>query len=294
MRFSKMHGLGNDFVMVDAVTQAVSLSADSIRRLADRHRGIGCDQLLVVEPPQTADADFRYRIYNADGGEVENCGNGARCFARFVRERNLTGKSSIVVETMKGRMVLNVLKNGDVAVDMGAPILAPEKIPFLAPTAKALPQQALYQLELAADVPCPSCSSIVHNDCAQIEIGAVSMGNPHAVLRVDSVKDAPVASLGRQIQASERFPEGVNVGFMAVLSRSEIDLRVYERGVGETLACGTGACAAVVAGRLNNWLDAVVKVNLPGGSLSIEWQGEGHSVIKSGPATTVFEGKIYL
>jgi len=195
---------------------------------------------------------------------------------------------------MKGRMVLNVLENGDVAVDMGAPILAPEKIPFLLPAKDAPQQQALYKLELTADVSCPNCAAAMHNDCAYVEIGAVSMGNPHAVLRVESVKDAPVASLGQQIQASERFPEGVNVGFMAVLSRTEIDLRVYERGVGETLACGTGACAAVVAGRLNNWLDPMVKVNLPGGSLSIEWQGEGHSVIKSGPATTVFEGKIYL
>lgn len=274
LRFTKMHGLGNDFVVIDAVTQPVKLSAENVRFLADRHFGIGCDQLLVVAPPSNPDADFRFRIYNQDGNEVENCGNGARCFAKFVRDHRLTGKHDITVETLKGRMVLHVLDNGEVAVDMGVPKLVPIDIPFVASE-----RASVYSVEL---------------DSQTIELSAISMGNPHAVLVVDAVTAAPVVELGSQLQRHERFPEGVNVGFMAVLSSSEIDLRVLERGVGETLACGTGACAAVVAGRLRGLLDPVVKVNLPGGSLTIEWQGENHPVIKTGPAITVFDGAINL
>lgn len=289
MRFTKMHGLGNDFIMIDAVTQSLNLSRDVICQLANRHTGIGCDQLLLVEPPQTPDADFRYRIFNADGGEVENCGNGARCFAQFVRESHLTGKSSIVVETMKGNMVLKVQDNDSVTVDMGIPVLLPADIPF-----QSEQQAHVYQLAFNSGLSCDTCSAPLSSSIEEVELCAVSMGNPHAILRVDSVAQAPLATLGVQIQSHERFPQGVNVGFMSVLSRNEIDLRVLERGVGETLACGTGACAAVVAGIINNWLDSVVTVNLRGGSLTIEWQGEGHSVIKTGTATTVFEGKITL
>lgn len=274
LRFTKMHGLGNDFIMIDGLTQPVKLTPKRLRLLADRHFGIGCDQILVVEAPTKPDMDFGYRIYNSDGGEVENCGNGARCFAKFVRERRLTAKRSIRVETMKGSMCLNVLEDGQVAVDMGVPVLEPAEIPF-----RAEARAASYELEL---------------DGETLELSAVSMGNPHAVLLVDSTADAPVQLLGSRIQAHPRFPEGVNVGFMAVLSRDEIDLRVLERGVGETLACGTGACAAVVAGRVRGLLDEEVKVNLSGGSLRIRWPGEGHSVVKTGPATTVFQGQIHL
>ena len=274
LRFTKMHGLGNDFVMIDAVTQSVKLTSDNVKLLADRHFGIGCDQLLVVEPPSEPDADFRYRIYNRDGGEVENCGNGARCFAKFVRDNRLTGKNDITVELLKGRMRLHVLEDGQVSVDMGIPILSPSSIPFVASD-----RAATYAVEVNSKT---------------VELSAVSMGNPHAVIVVDAVATAPVVDLGSQLQRHQRFPEGVNVGFMAVLSPSEIDLRVLERGVGETLACGTGACAAVVAGRLRGLLEPVVKVNLRGGSLTIEWQGENHPVIKTGPATTVFDGAINL
>lgn len=274
LRFTKMHGLGNDFVMIDGLTQAVKLGPERLRLIADRHFGIGCDQILVVEAPNKPDMDFRYRIFNSDGGEVENCGNGARCFARFVHDRRLTAKRSIRVETMKSSMVLNLLDDGQVAVDMGVPVLEPAEIPFQAET-----RAPVYSLQVDGE--------------AQT-IGAVSMGNPHAVIVVEQTARAPVQALGSRIQQHPRFPEGVNVGFMAVLSRHEIDLRVLERGVGETLACGTGACAAVVAGRLCGMLDEEVKVNLAGGSLRVRWPGEGQSVIKTGPATTVFHGQIQL
>ena len=274
LRFTKMHGLGNDFVVIDGVTQKVRLSTEKIRTLADRHFGVGCDQVLLVETPTRPDIDFRYRIFNADGGEVENCGNGARCFARFVLERKLTGKRSIKVETAGGDMTLKVTEQGQVQVDMGVPRLNPEEIPFQADAEAirydlALPEQTL-------------------------DISAVSMGNPHAVLMVNKVDSAPVETLGPLIESHERFPRRVNAGFMQMVSPSEINLRVYERGAGETLACGTGACAAVVAGRLRQLLEETVKVNLPGGSLSITWPGPGHSVIMTGPATTVFHGQVKI
>ncbi|ROQ21767.1 diaminopimelate epimerase [Marinimicrobium koreense] len=274
LRFTKMHGLGNDFVVIDGVTQKVRLSTEKIRTLADRHFGVGCDQVLLVETPTRPDIDFRYRIFNADGGEVENCGNGARCFARFVLERKLTGKRSIKVETAGGDITLNVTEQGQVQVDMGIPRLNPEEIPFQADAEAirydlALPEQTL-------------------------DISAVSMGNPHAVLMVNKVDSAPVETLGPLIESHERFPRRVNAGFMQMVSPSEINLRVYERGAGETLACGTGACAAVVAGRLRQLLEETVKVNLPGGSLSITWPGPGHSVIMTGPATTVFHGQVKI
>lgn len=270
-----MHGLGNDFVVIDGISQKVRLSADKVKRLADRRFGVGCDQVLIVEVPQSPDVDFRYRIYNADGSEVENCGNGARCFARFVTDRKLTGKRNIVVETANGIMTLHMQDNDDVRVDMGAPRLAPKDLPFAADT-----QATTYPLTLT--------------DGETLNIGAVSMGNPHAVTVVNCVDSAPVEILGPQVENHSAFPKRVNAGFMQVVSPQEINLRVYERGSGETLACGTGACAAVVAGRLRNLLDSKVRVNLPGGSLTIEWQGEGHSVLMSGPATTVFHGQIKI
>ncbi|MFT6387032.1 MAG: diaminopimelate epimerase [Cellvibrionaceae bacterium] len=274
LRFTKMHGLGNDFIVIDAIKQSVSLSSEQVKSLADRRFGIGCDQLLIVEPPQDPDVDFNYRIFNHDGSEVENCGNGARCFAKFVRDRKLTGKSTIVVETCNGRMTLQVQDDGDITVDMGVPELSPIKIPFIAEQ-----QQLTYSLPLSSTT---------------LEISAISMGNPHAVTLVDNIGSAPVLQLGPEVEAHHHFPQKVNAGFMNVRSRDEIDLRVYERGVGETLACGTGACAAVVAGRLRGLLDERVTVNVPGGSLAIEWVGEGHSVMMTGPAANVFHGQITI
>lgn len=274
LRFSKMHGLGNDFVVIDGISQSVRLTPEKIRALSDRHFGIGCDQVLLVEIPESPNVDFRYRIFNCDGSEVENCGNGARCFAVFVRERKLTGKRVIKVETAGGIIELRVQDDEQVSVDMGVPRLQPDKIPFVAQ------QQAVtYPLEVAGQ---------------SYDISAVSMGNPHAVMLVENVKTAPVATLGPQIENHSRFPARVNAGFLQVVSRNEINLRVFERGAGETLACGTGACAAVVSGRLRGLLNDTVKVNLPGGSLRIQWQGDGHSVIMTGPAVTVFHGQIKL
>jgi diaminopimelate epimerase len=274
LRFSKMHGLGNDFVVIDGVSQSVRLTPEKIRYIADRNFGVGCDQILLVEIPENPDVDFRYRIFNCDGSEVENCGNGARCFAVFVRERRLTGKSLIRVETAGGIIELNVQEDEQVSVDMGAPRLLPAKIPF-----EADEKAITYTIDVAG---------------AALEISAVSMGNPHAVILVNDVKSAPVAEVGPVVERHPRFPARVNVGFMQVLSRSEINLRVFERGVGETLACGTGACAAVVAGRLRGLLDEQVKVNLPGGSLQIRWAGADQVVIMTGPATTVFHGQIKI
>jgi diaminopimelate epimerase len=274
LSFVKMHGLGNDFVVLDGVRQPISLTTEQVRFLADRHFGIGCDQLLLVEPAPTPDTLFRYRIFNADGGEVEQCGNGARCFARFVRDEGLTDATTIPVMTASGRIVLHVEDNGEVTVDMGVPRLEPAEIPFEAP-ARAM-----------------SYPLAVHGEIHVIS--AVSMGNPHAVLRVEDVDSAPVETLGPAIESHPRFPKRVNVGFMQVLAPDHIRLRVYERGAGETLACGTGACAAVVAGRLHGWLVDTVKVDLPGGRLTIHWQGEGRHVLMTGPATRVFEGRITL
>ena len=274
LAFTKMHGLGNDFVVIDATREPVALSPEDIRFLAHRRMGVGCDQVLVVEPPGSDEALFRYRIFNADGNEVEQCGNGARCFARFVRDKGLTDRDEIPVETAAGLIVLRVQDDGQVSVDMGEPRLEPAEIPF-----EAKQQAVLYPLQVGDQT---------------LQIAAVSMGNPHAVLMVEDVDRAPVEQLGPAIEHHPRFPNRVNVGFMQVVAPDHIRLRVFERGAGETLACGTGACAAVVAGRLQGLLDERVRVDLPGGTLVISWQGAGTPVIMTGPATTVFEGVIEL
>lgn len=269
-----MQGLGNDFVVLDAINQRFELTREQVRRLGDRRYGIGCDQILLAERPTRDGFDFRYRIYNADGSEVEHCGNGVRCLGRFLREQGLTDQRALRIETVNGSARIHLDDDGQVTVDMGAPVLEPAQIPF-----QAERRQVLYRLEVGAET---------------VEVGAVSMGNPHAVLTVPELENAPVARLGPDIESHPRFPRRVNVGFMQVLDRGRIRLRVFERGVGETLACGTGACAAVVAGRLQERLDSRVEVELPGGALAIEWQGEGHPVMMSGPAETVFRGEIEL
>jgi diaminopimelate epimerase len=274
VNFTKMHGLGNDFVVIDAIRQDVSLTASQVRFIADRHFGVGCDQLLLVEKPDNEGADFRYRIFNADGGEVEQCGNGARCFAVFVRDKGLTTSDAITVDTRGGRIILQIEHDGQVTVDMGIPVFIPENIPFVAEN-----QQDTYQL-------------LVNGH--EYAIGVVSMGNPHAVLLVDDVAAADVDTTGAAIESHERFPRHVNVGFMQIQARDDIHLRVFERGVGETLACGTGACAAVASGIRQGLLDNRVAVHLPGGTLHIDWQGIGQPLYMTGPATTVFEGTIKL
>jgi diaminopimelate epimerase len=274
LQFTKMHGLGNDFVVVDGVRQQVTLDAANIRCLADRRFGIGCDQILLVEAPRDADTDFYYRIFNADGSEVEQCGNGARCFARFVRDHGLSAKDVIDVGTKAGPIRLFLKADRQVRVNMGPPVLAPARIPF-----RAEAEAGLYPLEAAG---------------RRLAVGVVSMGNPHAVLQVESVDTAPVAELGPVIERHPCFPSRVNVGFMEVQGRDRIRLRVFERGAGETLACGTGACAAVVSGRIQGLLDPRVRVSLPGGDLVIEWTEPGHPVWMTGPAERVFEGKITL
>lgn len=274
LKFTKMHGLGNDFVVVDAVSRKVFFNKPQIERLSDRNWGIGFDQLLVVEPPSNPDMDFRYRIYNSDGSEVEHCGNGARCFAKFVLDRELTNKRIINVETKRGAIQLRVMDDGLVTVDMGAPSFTPKDLPF-----EAQEEQALYPIDV---------------DGEEYQLTPVSVGNPHAVLKVDALVDEQVQSVGAKIECHERFPQNVNVGFMQVLNPEEINLRVYERGVGETQACGTGACAAVVAGIKQGWLGPKVTAHLRGGDLHIEWAGEGHPILMTGPAEKVFEGQIYL
>lgn len=275
--FTKMHGLGNDFVVIDAISQHVSLRPAQITKLADRHTGVGFDQLLLIEPPSRPDADFDYRIFNADGGEVEHCGNGARCFAKFVIDRGLTAKSDITVNTARGLITLSFDDQGWVKVNMGAPRFEADVLPYQGP-------------------PTPDPQSTVTLECpvGPLEFGLVSMGNPHAVTRVASVETTPVEIVGPAIQAMSQFPESVNVGFMQIDSPSQISLRVFERGVGETQACGTGACAAVAYGRLQGWLDAQVTVATRGGNLQIEWQGNDHDLIMIGPAETVFEGEVRL
>lgn len=272
--FTKMHGIGNDFVVLDGINQVVNLSSAQVQRIADRHFGVGCDQLLVVEAYAGEEADFRYRIFNADGSEVEQCGNGARCFARFVYDQGLTQKTTIPVMTASGLIVLNIQPNGQVMVNMGVPEFAPERIPFISER-----QQTLYNREIAGE---------------WVSFSAVSMGNPHAVLQVTDVDTAPVGVLGPALEHHPSFPRRVNVGFMQVLGRDRIRLRVFERGSGETLACGTGACAAVVAGCIQGLLDAQVTVALPGGDLQIRWDGEGQPVWMTGPAETVFRGTLRL
>jgi diaminopimelate epimerase len=274
LQFTKMHGAGNDFVVLDLISQNYELSARDVRKLADRHFGVGCDQVLVVEAPRDPQVDFRYRIFNANGNEVEQCGNGARCFARFVREKKLTNKRIISVETAAGILELRVRNRSEVEVNMGVPVLEPAQIPYSTPA-----RAASYQLEV---------------DGNTLEIGAVSMGNPHAVMVVDDVAKAPVERLGPLIEAHRDFPNRTNAGFMQIVSNKHIKLRVFERGVGETLACGTGACAAVVYGNSRGWLQETVTVELPGGKLSVSWAGAGEPVLMIGPTAVVFEGTIKL
>ena len=282
LKFSKMHGLGNDFMVVDLVTQTGQFRPERVRQLADRNFGIGFDQLLIVEKPSRPDVDFCYRIFNADGSEVENCGNGARCFARFVYDRQLTGKRTIRVETASGLMTLKLTEDKQVEVDMGQPILVPDNIPFIPDTVAGNPQNNPF----APQYPCQI------DGIGEVLLGAVSMGNPHAVVRVDDIEQAPVESWGAAIESCRQFPNRVNVGFLQILDPHNARLRVYERGAGETLACGTGACAAVVSGQLRGWLQPGVTISLPGGSLRIDWDGDKGSVMMTGPAETVFEGRI--
>ncbi|MDD5403037.1 MAG: diaminopimelate epimerase [Sulfuricella sp.] len=274
LKFTKMHGLGNDFVVANGISQNISLSSAQFRFLADRHFGVGCDQVLLVEKPTRTDADFRYRIFNADGGEVEQCGNGARCFVRFVHDKGLTEKTAIRVETASGIIEPRLEADGQVTVNMGAPRFEPGEIPFLAE-------------KRALTYPLPVGDRI-------IDISAISMGNPHAVQVVDHIDYAPVAEQGALIESHPAFPARVNAGFMQVVDRTHIKLRVFERGSGETLACGSGACAAVVAGITRGLLDAQVQVSTRGGELAIRWEGEGQPVWMTGPAVTVFEGEINL
>lgn len=277
LRFTKMHGAGNDFVVIDATRQPFSLTPAQMRLLGDRRFGVGCDQILVIEPSTDAGADFRYRIFNNTGDEVEHCGNGARCFVRYVADAGLSPKRDIHVDTMNRRLHLLLQDDGRVTVDMGAPVFTHAALPF---DAAGLQPRLVNGFELWP--------------VDGAELAVLSMGNPHAVLRVDDVETAPVLSLGPRIEQHARFPRRVNVGFMQVLSRDRIALRVYERDAGETLACGTGACAAVVAGIRLGWLDAAVEVQTRGGQLRIEWAGGDHPVLMTGPAVKVFDGEIEL
>jgi len=273
LKFTKMQGLGNDFVMIDAISQRVHLNREQIKFIADRQFGIGCDQLLMVEAPSIPDADFNYRIFNNDGSEVEHCGNGARCFAKFVRHQNLIDRDTIIVNTMSRKLKLQIHSDGDVEVNMGAPAFEP--------TAIGLDREPsdVYRLK-ALD--------------RSFHVSAISMGNPHLVTRVSNAKRYPVEKYGRALSTHKAFQNGVNASFVEVIDRSRLKLRVYERGAGETLACGTGACATAVAAIRNGWCDAKVKLELKGGTLNIEWQGEDSPVMMRGPAETVFEGYITL
>ncbi len=274
LKFTKMHGAGNDFVMLDGVRQRIQLTPEQLRLLADRHFGVGCDQVLLVENTQHPNADFRYRIFNADGGEVGQCGNGARCFVRFVHDQGLTQKRKIVVETQSGLITLHLEEDGRVKVNMGAPIFEATRIPFNTDS-----DAVIQPLEVAGEI---------------VQITALSMGNPHAVQVVADVEHAPVTSQGALIEQHPRFPQRANAGFMQIVDRGHIKLRVYERGAGETLSCGTGACAAVVTGILRGLLDERVRVVTKGGVLDISWGGEGAPVLMTGPAVTVFEGEVIL
>jgi len=274
LKFTKMHGTGNDFVMLNGVRQRVHLSPEQLRFLADRHIGVGCDQILLVEPAQHADADFCYRIFNADGSEVEQCGNGARCFVRFVHEQGLTAKREIAVETKSGLIHPRLEENGQVTVNMGAPIFAAAKIPFNSDS-----DEIIQPLQVGEDT---------------VQMTVLSMGNPHAVQVVADIIHAPVTTQGALIERHPRFPNRVNAGFMQIIDRSHIRLRVYERGAGETLSCGTGACAAVVTGIRRGLLENQVHVATRGGALEIAWAGEGAAVMMTGPAITVFSGEINI
>jgi len=285
LKFTKMHGAGNDFVVIDAINQDIDFSTAQWRQLGDRRFGVGADQILVVERPLDPGCDFRYRIFNSDGGEVEQCGNGSRAFVRFVSEKGLTDKRSIRVQTMAGIIEPRLEDDGSVTVDMGAPVLEADAVPFdhAGLDGVAEGRDTLWPLNL-----------LLHGAEHRVLVSAVSMGNPHAVQIVADVDAAPVAELGPQIEQHPRFPKRVNAGFMQIVARDHVKLRVYERGAGETLACGTGACAAVVAGIRRGVLDSPVRVTARGGELSIAWAGEAQPVYLSGPAVTVFEGEITL
>ncbi|HEX8788948.1 MAG TPA: diaminopimelate epimerase [Telluria sp.] len=285
LKFTKMHGAGNDFVVIDAINQRIDLSPEQWRRLADRRFGIGADQILIVERPVEPGCDFRYRIFNNDGGEVEQCGNGSRAFVRFVSDKGLTDKRSIRVQTMSGIITPRLEDDGSVTVDMGAPVLEPARVPFDSKGLTGIPQ--------GRDTLWPITVSDQGTE-QTVLVSVVSMGNPHAVQVVDDVETAPVAQTGPQIEHHPRFPKRVNAGFLQVEDRQHVKLRVFERGAGETLACGTGACAAVVAGIRRGLLDSPVQVQARGGKLTISWAGEGEPVYLSGPAETVFEGEIEL
>ena len=274
LAFTKMHGAGNDFVVIDGVTQAVNLNTNQLRRLADRHRGIGCDQILMVTPPDSPDADFRYHVFNADGSRAGQCGNGARCVGRFLREKRLTRQREILLQTNDDSLALSLTEDGRVFAGLGAPRFAPAEVPF-----QADETQDQYTLDVQGQ---------------SLSIGALSMGNPHAILMVDDCDAAPVSTLGPLLEAHTRFPERVNVGFMQVQSRGEVKLRVFERGVGETDACGSGACAAAVHGMKLGLLDEEVLVSLPGGKLSVSWPSMGDRVWLGGPTATVFNGTVTL
>jgi diaminopimelate epimerase len=274
LHFTKMHGLGNDFVVFDAINQTVTLDAERVRRLADRRFGVGCDQVLIVERPTHPGVDFRYRIFNSDGGEVEQCGNGARCFARFVRDKKLTDKNEIAVETTGGVIYPRIEADGTVTVNMGVPRFEPRDVPF-----EAAARQLIHEVDVEG---------------VTVPVTVLSMGNPHAVQVVTDVDAAPVTTQGPKIEHHPRFPKRVNAGYLQVVDRTQARVRVWERGAGETLACGTGACAAVVAGRLRGLLDENVAVQVRGGTLRIRWRGEGEPVWMTGPAVSVFEGQIDL
>lgn len=272
LRFTKMHGLGNDFMVLDLISQHAHIQPKHVRLWGDRNTGVGFDQLLIVETPTTPDVDFRYRIFNADGSEVEQCGNGARCFARFVFDKRLTVKKQIRVETKSGIIELHLKGDGQVRVDMGAPRLQAAEIPFIAEA--------------------ETLSHAVQVEGETVELAVVSMGNPHGVLRVADVDQAPVLTLGPKLECHPRFPQKANIGFLQIIDAQRARLRVWERGVGETRACGTGACAAAVAGIRQGWLKSPVSIELPGGLLNIEWDGVGQPVLMTGPATRVYEGQV--
>jgi diaminopimelate epimerase len=274
IKFTKMHGAGNDFVMIDGVRQDIQLTPEQLRLLANRHFGVGCDQVLIVEKAQNKDADFRYRIFNSDGGEVEQCGNGARCFMRFVHDQKLTSKREILVETRGGLISPRIEQDGRITVNMGPPVFDPSLVPFNGGSGAVSET-----LEVAGKT---------------LEISALSMGNPHAVQIVEDVERAPVEKLGPLIEQHPRFPRHVNAGFMQVMDRHSLRLRVYERGAGETLSCGTGACAAAVAGIRRNLLDSPVNVATRGGVLTVTWDGDEQPVLMTGPAISVFTGEINI
>jgi diaminopimelate epimerase len=274
MKFTKMHGLSNDFVVIDGVRQHINLTTNAIKHIADRNLGIGCDQILLIEPPSDKTVDFNYRIFNCDGSEVDQCGNGARCMGRFIADQQLSGEKTILLQTKNRTMEVSATSKNQVTVNMGPPIFTPDDIPF-----KVVQQEKLYPLKVGT-----------HN----LNIAALSLGNPHAVIQVDDTDTALVNDIGPLVQEHSQFPESVNVGFMQIIDRQNIRLRVYERGVGETQACGSGACAAAVAAIQQNLVDTKVKLELLGGSLSVEWQGETTPILMTGPAETVFHGKIKL